>query len=88
MDTTYKLDRVNLDDNQHADAKEFNDLINALVDKDGNAAKEAIDAAMAIMPDMSADDRFSHLYKVLTATLSNQLHARAFEKEPDLPVAP
>lgn len=82
MDTSYKRERVDNTDGQHGDAKEINDLVNALVDKNVDAAKEAVEALVAIMPDMAADDRFVHLYKVGTSVMSNQLQARFLEPDP------
>lgn len=80
MSTEYLRDRVDLDEGQHNDAKEMNDLINALVDKNSDIAKEALEAIMSLLPDMTGDDRFIHLYKVMTAVMDNQLQARYIEK--------
>ena len=79
MSTEYLQSRTDLDEEQHGDAKEVNDLVNALVDKDGNAAKEAVEAVMALAGNALEADRFAHLYKVFTAVLSNQLQARYME---------
>lgn len=79
MSTDYQAERTDLDAEQHSDAKEVNDLVNALVDKDGNAAKEALEAVIALAGNASEADRFQHFYKVFSAVLSNQLQARYME---------
>jgi hypothetical protein len=79
MDTSYKAERTQLSIGQHEDAKEVNDLINALVNSDSSMAAEAIEAVLALLPDMASSQRFIHLYKVLTAVMDNQLQARFLE---------
>jgi hypothetical protein len=79
MDTSYKSERVDLEPGEHSDAKEVNDLVNALVDNNGSKAKEAVEAITALYPDMTEDDRFLHLWKVMNGVLSNQLQARFLE---------
>lgn len=84
MDTSYKPERVDLTENQHGDSKEFNDLVNAMVDNNGDKAKEALEAFMAILPDMAdSRTRFLHLFKVGTGVMSNQLQARFLERAVD-----
>lgn len=78
MSTDYQQERVDLNSEQHGDAKEVNDLVNALVDNDGNKAKEAIEAIIALSGNVGSTDRFVHLYKVFGAVLSNQLQGRVF----------
>lgn len=83
MDTSYKPNRSTPTAEQHSDAKEVNDLINALVDRNANIAKEAVEAVLALMDDFSGDEteRFMHLYKVLNAVMDNQLLARFIEPQ-------
>ena len=80
MDTSYKPERSTPTAEQHADAKEVNDLINALVDRDANIAQEAVEAVLALMGNVAdPNERFVHLYKVLNAVMDNQLQARIIE---------
>ncbi len=82
MDTSYKPERATPTSEQHADAKEVNDLVNAIVDRDANIAKEAIEAVVALMDNFSDENtRFIHLYKVLNAVMDNQVQARFIENE-------
>jgi hypothetical protein len=69
----YNPDVVDLTPAQHGDAKEVSDLIDALVNKDGTALKEAGEALMALLPDVISTDRFLHLYKVFKGALDFQL---------------
>lgn len=81
MDTSYIPARVDLDGEEHTDAKEVNDLVNAIVDKDGDAAQEAIEAVFALIDNiLDPTDRFRHLFKVFSGVLSNQAQARFIEK--------
>lgn len=82
MDTTYKPARTTPTPEEHADAKEVNDLVNAIVDRDASIAKEAVEAVIALMGELGdAEARFIHLYKVLDAVVDNQLQARFLEKD-------
>lgn len=75
VDLEYKPERLNFDANVHGDAKELNDLVLALVKKDRRAAQEALEAVMAIAPDMAEEDRFIHLAKVLDCVGMNMFIA-------------
>lgn len=84
MDTSYKPDRSTPTAEQHSDAKEMNDLINAIVDGNSGAIiKEAVEAVVAMMDNMTdPNERFVHLYKTSNAAMDNQLLARFIEPQP------
>ena len=74
----YDKTRVNLTDAQHTAAKELNDLFEALVDRNGDVAKEAIEAVMAMLPIASSSrrERLQFLMKVLLANVADELGQR------------
>ena len=79
----YDSKAVDLTDEQHTDAKEVNDLVDAIVDNEGDKAKEALEAAMAVMDDMlDPEERFLHLFKVISGVLSCQIQGRVFGSKP------
>ena len=64
---------VDLTPDEHSDAKEVADLIDALIRNDGTAAKEAVEAVLAVLPDMSHDDRFIHLFNIFWGAIKYEV---------------
>jgi hypothetical protein len=71
----YRPERLEMDANIHGDAKEVNDLVLAIAKKDRPAAQNALEAMMALAPDMTEEDRFIHLFKVMNAVGQNAVIA-------------
>lgn len=80
----YDPAKVDLTPEQHADAKEVDDVINAIVDGEGDKAQEAIEAVFVLMDNiLDPAQRFEHLFKVLSGVMSNQVQVRLLPGVPE-----
>ena len=69
---------VDLTESEHRVAKEWNDLLLAVVDNDGDRIKEAVEAVTITITNLGStkEERLALLIKVGLANLSNELQQR------------
>lgn len=74
----YDRSRVTLTEDQHVAAKEWNDLIEAIIDQEGDIAKESLEAVMASTSLISGDKRarLQFVIKVLLANIMDESQQR------------
>lgn len=77
----YDRTRVDLTDAQHQVAKEWNDLIEALIDDSPDRAKEAIEAVMVTVTNLGSSrrERIQLVMKVVLANVSDELQQRILD---------
>lgn len=75
---SYDRTRVDLTEVQHNVAKEWNDLIEAMIDDDGDKVKEAIEAVMVTFTNLAPTkrERLQLVMKVILANVSDELQQR------------
>lgn len=79
----YDPNRVNLNESEHAAAKELNELFEALAYGEGDKAKEALEAVLAVASGVgSANDYKVFLIKVLLANVSDEIQERLLTAKP------
>lgn len=77
----YDPNRVNLTPEEHAAAKEINELFEAIAYGEGDKAKEALDAVLVVASGLgSAADYKIFLVKVLLANVSDEIQERLLIK--------
>jgi len=83
----YERDMVDLTEAEHKVAREWNDVIVAVVDNDGNRITEAIEAVTATIQNLGAtkEERLTLLLKAGLANLSNEMQQRLLA-EPNLEI--
>ena len=75
---SYDRTRVDLTEVQHQVAKEWNDLIEAMIDDSGDKAKEAIEAVMVTFKNLAPTkrQRIQLVMKVILANVADELQQR------------
>lgn len=81
---SYDKTRVNLTETEHSVAKEWNDLIEALVDDSSDKAKEAVEAVMMTLSNLGStkDERLRLVIKVVLANVSDEVQQRFLFQAP------